>query len=339
MFYTQSTPFDYNNNNNCMTYQYPSPQQMYLIPTITCVDSSGERVESPSIVTPISVSHQSTSHVVLNPSSPRTPTVVHSPTIVFPTSPRQPLSPITTLPTTTTATTTTATSRPQISSANADIARKLKSKYSESTLREAKIFKKRKGYPKHITAVLIQWYEEHEGYPYPSQQEKEYLSSVTGLSVHQLSTWFSNTRIRTKRREQKLKNQKVVADKKKKKSKKQTTTSTTGLSQRQQLQMLPEQMVPCVYLYDPTSFFAMNVQPQQPIQQQQQQQQQMYSQQQQIKSEEESTDDVFLDMEEVDLVESPTIDNLMMQEDVYYGSCNLLASETHDYNTAVTYFD
>lgn len=153
-------------------------------------------------------------------------------------------------------------------SLNADIAKKLKSKYSESTLREAKIFKKRKGYPKHITAILNQWYEEHEAYPYPSQQEKEHLSAVTGLSIHQLSTWFSNTRIRTKRREEKRRARSCVDKKEQEQqsAKKQLRRKSASQSVLDQCNFsggasshsatAMEAFIPCmvpVYFYDPSS--------------------------------------------------------------------------------------
>jgi hypothetical protein len=81
-----------------------------------------------------------------------------------------------------------------------EIVKKLKSQYNDATLQQAKISKKRKGYPKHITAILNHWYEEHYSYPYPSQAQKEHLANQTGLTIVQLNNWFSNTRLRTKRR-------------------------------------------------------------------------------------------------------------------------------------------
>jgi hypothetical protein len=306
--------------NNVDNTTIPSPRQVPLSPT--------------TIITPICSVPSSSQHVVLNPSQPITMMMISPPASPLPMSPLHPQQQQRIFMTSPSAMSPT---RPQMSSVNADIARKLKSKYSESTLREAKIFKKRKGYPKHITAVLLRWYEEHENYPYPSQQEKEYLSSVTGLSVHQLSTWFSNTRIRTKRREQKLKNQKVVADKKKKKKKTTTTTTPVSAAPVSRPVLAMETFVPCVYYYDP-SYYTMQQQQQQPL---------VYPQQQQP-----VVDDVFLKMEEVDCdvsseesLSSPDyhsddcdpIDSLM-QEDVYHGSCNLLESEEY-HTTLNNYFN
>lgn len=48
--------------------------------------------------------------------------------------------------------------------------------------------------------VLKSWVEQHSDYPYPSEDEKDTLAALTGLSNSQVSNWFANTRRRNKRR-------------------------------------------------------------------------------------------------------------------------------------------
>eukprot|EP00871_Galdieria_phlegrea_P002439 jgi/Galph1/3196/GphlegSOOS_G1843.1 len=43
---------------------------------------------------------------------------------------------------------------------------------------------------------LRKWFETHENYPYPTEEEKKELSQVTGISVHQITNWFINRRKR-----------------------------------------------------------------------------------------------------------------------------------------------
>ncbi|KAI9861708.1 MAG: hypothetical protein M1824_002139 [Vezdaea acicularis] len=46
--------------------------------------------------------------------------------------------------------------------------------------------KKRRGnLPKQVTDMLRQWYAEHQMHPYPSEDEKQQLMSVTGLTMAQ----------------------------------------------------------------------------------------------------------------------------------------------------------
>ncbi|KAI8273488.1 hypothetical protein K4K59_010807 [Colletotrichum sp. SAR11_240] len=59
--------------------------------------------------------------------------------------------------------------------------------------------KTRRGTSRHArssTKVLKDWFAAHNAYPYPSDQEKEELRSVSGLSIRQISYWFVNARRR-----------------------------------------------------------------------------------------------------------------------------------------------
>ncbi|KAI1742721.1 hypothetical protein F4680DRAFT_25006 [Xylaria scruposa] len=44
--------------------------------------------------------------------------------------------------------------------------------------------------------ILKQWYATHSTWPYPTHQDKEFLSACTGLSTSQVSQWFINARRR-----------------------------------------------------------------------------------------------------------------------------------------------
>ncbi|EFC42231.1 homeobox domain-containing protein [Naegleria gruberi] len=63
--------------------------------------------------------------------------------------------------------------------------------------------KKRKGYPKEITKVLNDWFFANLQNPYPSEDEKKGLVDQTTLSLLQINNWFSNKRVRYKRKMQK----------------------------------------------------------------------------------------------------------------------------------------
>ncbi|KAL9649010.1 hypothetical protein ABK040_008388 [Willaertia magna] len=63
--------------------------------------------------------------------------------------------------------------------------------------------KKRKGYPKEITKILNDWFYSHVTAPYPSEEEKKELVNTTKLSLLQINNWFSNKRVRYKRKLQK----------------------------------------------------------------------------------------------------------------------------------------
>jgi len=48
--------------------------------------------------------------------------------------------------------------------------------------------------------VLKKWVEQHREHPYPTDEQKEELKQLTGLSAGQISNWFANFRRRTKQR-------------------------------------------------------------------------------------------------------------------------------------------
>jgi homeobox KN domain-containing protein/Tc5 transposase-like DNA-binding protein len=48
--------------------------------------------------------------------------------------------------------------------------------------------------------VLKRWIDQHRDHPYPTEDQKEELKHLTGLSVGQISNWFANHRRRTKQR-------------------------------------------------------------------------------------------------------------------------------------------
>ncbi len=50
------------------------------------------------------------------------------------------------------------------------------------------------------TRVLTVWFETNEACPYPTDDDKEQLALLSGVSVDQVSNWFSNRRNRKDRR-------------------------------------------------------------------------------------------------------------------------------------------
>ena len=44
--------------------------------------------------------------------------------------------------------------------------------------------------------VLRTWFDEHFHHPYPSEQEKRWLSAQAGIRLEQVNNWFINTRVR-----------------------------------------------------------------------------------------------------------------------------------------------
>nr|CAG4716845.1 unnamed protein product [Naegleria fowleri] len=63
--------------------------------------------------------------------------------------------------------------------------------------------KKRKGYSKEITKVLNDWFFANLQNPYPSEEEKKEMVNQTTLTLLQINNWFSNKRVRYKRKMQK----------------------------------------------------------------------------------------------------------------------------------------
>lgn len=57
--------------------------------------------------------------------------------------------------------------------------------------------KRRRGnLPKHVTDMLRNWLNTHISHPYPTEEEKQQLCQVTGLTMNQISNWFINARRR-----------------------------------------------------------------------------------------------------------------------------------------------
>jgi hypothetical protein len=52
--------------------------------------------------------------------------------------------------------------------------------------------------PSKAIEILVDWFTEHESFPYPTPEEKEELVEQTGLTITQVSNWFVNRRCRTK---------------------------------------------------------------------------------------------------------------------------------------------
>lgn len=55
-------------------------------------------------------------------------------------------------------------------------------------------------FPRAATKILKDWMIAHIDHPYPSEEEKETLGQLTGLSLSQISNWMANTRRRHKAR-------------------------------------------------------------------------------------------------------------------------------------------
>ncbi|KAI8343235.1 hypothetical protein BC941DRAFT_410781 [Chlamydoabsidia padenii] len=61
----------------------------------------------------------------------------------------------------------------------------------------SKTNKRRRGnLPKAVTAILRDWLSDHKKHPYPTEDEKDYLATRTGLTLNQISNWFINARRR-----------------------------------------------------------------------------------------------------------------------------------------------
>eukprot|EP00470_Lotharella_oceanica_P008923 CAMPEP_0170195962 /NCGR_PEP_ID=MMETSP0040_2-20121228/62689_1 /TAXON_ID=641309 /ORGANISM="Lotharella oceanica, Strain CCMP622" /LENGTH=283 /DNA_ID=CAMNT_0010445259 /DNA_START=204 /DNA_END=1058 /DNA_ORIENTATION=+ len=54
-------------------------------------------------------------------------------------------------------------------------------------------------FPKHVTMILTEWFENNLIDPYPSPSEKEYLSMKCDITIKQLESWFQNKRKRDTR--------------------------------------------------------------------------------------------------------------------------------------------
>ncbi|KAK7278013.1 hypothetical protein RJT34_23034 [Clitoria ternatea] len=66
-----------------------------------------------------------------------------------------------------------------------------------SSLRKEFLKKRKKGkLPKDARMVLLDWWNTHYKWPYPTEEEKVQLSGVTGLDQKQINNWFINQRKR-----------------------------------------------------------------------------------------------------------------------------------------------
>ncbi|KAG6646752.1 hypothetical protein I3843_07G029500 [Carya illinoinensis] len=80
-----------------------------------------------------------------------------------------------------------------------ELKEKLLRKYSGylSNLMKEFLKKRKKGkLPKDATVALMDWWNTHYRWPYPTEEEKSRLSELTGLDQKQISNWFINQRKR-----------------------------------------------------------------------------------------------------------------------------------------------
>jgi hypothetical protein len=70
-------------------------------------------------------------------------------------------------------------------------------KHSNDRLASSMIVgKSKKGFTDVSAQILISWFRSHLDYPYAGEQDKQFLSQATGLSLTQISTWLINQRMR-----------------------------------------------------------------------------------------------------------------------------------------------
>lgn len=66
-----------------------------------------------------------------------------------------------------------------------------------SNLRQEFLKKRKKGkLPKDARKALMDWWDVHYRWPYPTEEEKLQLSDMTGLDIKQINNWFINQRKR-----------------------------------------------------------------------------------------------------------------------------------------------
>ncbi|XP_011092151.1 homeobox protein knotted-1-like 1 isoform X1 [Sesamum indicum] len=66
-----------------------------------------------------------------------------------------------------------------------------------SSLRKELLRERKKGkLPEDARVALLDWWNEHYKWPYPTEEEKNRLSDVTGLEQKQINNWFVNQRKR-----------------------------------------------------------------------------------------------------------------------------------------------
>ncbi|KAM3294978.1 hypothetical protein ACQJBY_037687 [Aegilops geniculata] len=69
--------------------------------------------------------------------------------------------------------------------------------YLRNLWREVSRKKKKSGrLPREVRQRLLHWWQLHQGWPYPSEQEKQALAESTGLDTRQINNWFINQRKR-----------------------------------------------------------------------------------------------------------------------------------------------
>lgn len=86
-----------------------------------------------------------------------------------------------------------------IRSGDQELKEMLLRKYSGylSSLRKEFLKKRKKGkLPKDARSTLLDWWNTHYRWPYPTEEEKMKLSEVTGLDQKQINNWFINQRKR-----------------------------------------------------------------------------------------------------------------------------------------------
>ncbi|KAK6033495.1 homeobox domain protein [Ostertagia ostertagi] len=59
--------------------------------------------------------------------------------------------------------------------------------------------RRRRNFSKEATAILQEYYDDHFDHPYPNEEEKLQLAAKCHISMQQVSNWFGNRRIRTKK--------------------------------------------------------------------------------------------------------------------------------------------
>lgn len=86
-----------------------------------------------------------------------------------------------------------------VESGDRDLKEMLMRKYSGyvSNLRKELLKKRKKGkLPKDAISALLEWWNTHYRWPYPTEEEKNKLSQTTGLDQKQINNWFINQRKR-----------------------------------------------------------------------------------------------------------------------------------------------
>uniref|UniRef100_A0A7I5EDX6 Homeobox domain-containing protein n=1 Tax=Haemonchus contortus TaxID=6289 RepID=A0A7I5EDX6_HAECO len=59
--------------------------------------------------------------------------------------------------------------------------------------------KRRHNFDREVIGILQEYYDDHSDHPYPNEDEKHLLAARCHISVQQVSNWFGNRRIRSKK--------------------------------------------------------------------------------------------------------------------------------------------